>query len=58
MSFGAKNLQLKTFSVPEWSLCEPGGFEPLFDIDTRNDDVLWEMWIEGFVQAMDLAPDG
>ena len=40
------------------SLAQPGCYEPLFDIDTRNDDVLWELWIEGFVQAMDLAPDG
>ncbi|TYC78761.1 UPF0149 family protein [Novosphingobium sp. BW1] len=40
------------------SLAQPGCYEPLFDIDTRNDDVLWELWVEGFVQAMDLAPDG
>ena len=40
------------------SLAQPGSYEPLFDIDTRNDDVLWELWVEGFVQAMDLAPDG
>jgi uncharacterized protein len=40
------------------SLNQPGSYEPLFDIDTRNDDILWEMWVEGFVQAMDLAPGG
>jgi uncharacterized protein len=40
------------------SLAQTGSYEPLFDIDTRNDDILWEMWVEGFVQAMDLAPDG
>ncbi|MAC59469.1 MAG: YecA family protein [Novosphingobium sp.] len=40
------------------SLAQPGCYEPLFDIDTRNDDILWELWIEGFVQAMGLAPDG
>lgn len=40
------------------SLNQPGSFKPVFDIDTRNGEVLWEMWIEGFVQAMDLAPDG
>ena len=40
------------------SLAQPGCYEPLFDIDTRNDDVLWELWIEGFIQAMGLAPDG
>jgi uncharacterized protein len=40
------------------ALGQPGSYEPLFDIDTRNEDVLWEMWIEGFVQAMALAPEG
>ena len=40
------------------TLNQPGSFEPVFDIDTRNGNVFWEMWIEGFVQAMDLAPDG
>ena len=40
------------------SLNQPGTYEPIFDIDTRTDEVLWEMWIEGFAEAMDLAPDG
>ena len=40
------------------SLNQPGTYEPIFDIDTRNDDIPWEMWIEGFVQAMEIAPDG
>jgi uncharacterized protein len=40
------------------SLAQPGTYEPLFDIDTRNEDILWETWVEGFVQAMDLAPEG
>jgi uncharacterized protein len=39
-------------------LNHPGTYEPVFDIDTRNDDILWELWIEGFVQAMEIAPDG
>ncbi len=39
-------------------LNQPGSYEPLFDVDTRNEDILWEMWVEGFVQAMNLAPDG
>lgn len=32
------------------------GYEPVFAIDTRNDDVLWEMWAEGFARAMALSP--
>ena len=31
-------------------------YEPVFAIDTRNDDVLWEMWAEGFRRAMALSP--
>ena len=30
---------------------------PVFDIDTRNDDVMWETWIDGFGQAMLLRPE-
>jgi uncharacterized protein len=31
--------------------------QPIFDIDERNGDVLWEMWIDGFALAMELRPD-
>ncbi len=31
---------------------------PIFDIDERNGDVLWELWIDGFAEAMALRPDG
>ncbi len=37
-------------------LNRPDTYEPILDIDTRNDDVLWELWIEGFTEALDLAP--
>jgi uncharacterized protein len=30
--------------------------QPLFDIDERNGDVLWELWIDGFAEAMALRP--
>ena len=32
--------------------------QPIFDIDERNGDVLWEPWIAGFAEAMALRPDG
>ncbi len=32
-----------------------GRYEPHFEIDNRNGDVLWEMWAEGFGQALKLA---
>lgn len=31
--------------------------QPLFDIDDRNGDVLWEDWAEGFAEAMALRPE-
>lgn len=31
--------------------------QPIFDIDDRNGDVLWEPWIDGFAEAMELRPD-
>jgi uncharacterized protein len=40
------------------SLGSPAGFEPLFDTDDRNGDLLWELWIDGFAAAMKLAPRG
>lgn len=40
------------------SLDIPGGYEPVFDVDTRSGETLWELWIEGFSKAMKLAPKG
>jgi uncharacterized protein len=34
----------------------PDRYSPLFSIDKRNDDVLWELWIEGFEKAVALRP--
>lgn len=39
-------------------LNHPGDYEPIFDIDTRTNETLWELWIEGFAKAMKLAPRG
>lgn len=35
-----------------------GKLQPIFDFDERNGDVLWELWLDGFAQAMALRPDG
>jgi uncharacterized protein len=35
-----------------------GHYTPVFEIDTRHDEVLWELWIAGFETAMQLRPDG
>lgn len=34
----------------------PAAYEPVFTVDTHNDDVLWELWAEGFARAMTLSP--
>lgn len=34
----------------------PDGYSPLFSVDTRNNDVLCELWIAGFEQAIALRP--
>ena len=39
----------KFFEMPE-------RYAPLFAIDNRNGDVLWELWIEGFEKAVKLRP--
>jgi len=32
----------------------PDRYSPLFPIDDRNGDVLWELWIEGFARVVEL----
>jgi uncharacterized protein len=34
----------------------PDRYSPLFSVDTRNGDVLWELWIEGFEKAIAPRP--
>ncbi|AOH85783.1 hypothetical protein AWL63_19350 [Sphingomonas panacis] len=36
----------------------PGDYVPLLEVDTRSNETMWEMWIDGFAQAMALAPSG
>lgn len=31
--------------------------QPIFDVDERNGDVLWELWLDGFAEAMELRPN-
>jgi uncharacterized protein len=35
-----------------------GRLKPIFDVDERNGDVLWEPWLTGFELAMTLQPAG
>ncbi len=34
-----------------------GSYRPVFDIDTRHDETLWELWAGGFGRAMELRPE-
>ncbi|OAN53508.1 UPF0149 family protein [Sphingobium sp. TCM1] len=36
----------------------PGDYAPLLEVDTRSNEIMWEMWIDGFTQAMAIAPGG
>lgn len=33
-----------------------GHYTPVYDVDVRHDETLWEIWIKGFEQAMALRP--
>lgn len=34
----------------------PDRYSPLFAVDQRNGDILWELWIQGFEKAVNLRP--
>jgi uncharacterized protein len=36
---------------------ERGKLRPIFDVDERTGDILWELWIDGFAEAMALRPE-
>ena len=44
-------------SVARTLMERPDRYSPLFSVDTRNGDILWELWIEGFEKAVELRPE-
>ncbi len=36
---------------------QSGRYAPVFEVDTRHGEVLWELWIGGFETAMQLRPE-
>jgi uncharacterized protein len=34
-----------------------GRYTPVFDVDPRHDEILWELWIGGFERAMAMRPE-
>ena len=43
-------------SVARTLMEHPDRYTPLFSVDTRNGDILWELWIEGFEKAVKSQP--
>ncbi len=39
-------------SVARTLMEHPERYSPLFSVDTRNGDILWQLWIEGFEKAI------
>ena len=44
-------------SVARTLMERPDRYSPLFSVDIRNGDILWELWIEGFEKAVELRPE-
>lgn len=40
------------------ALARRGQYSPIFEVDTRHDETLWEMWIDGFARAVQLRLEG
>lgn len=54
----ATDLIMRHYNDVALSLTPPyGEYCPLYDEDTRTDEILWENWVTGFEQAMRLRPD-
>jgi uncharacterized protein len=49
-------LVMKHYNAISRALHRQGRFAPLYDVDPRHDEVLWELWIGGFERAMALRP--
>lgn len=49
---------LKRYNRIAYELQHGGeAFAPLYEVDSRHDDTLWEIWAEGFEVGMSLRPD-
>ncbi|OHD05224.1 UPF0149 family protein [Sphingopyxis sp. RIFCSPHIGHO2_12_FULL_65_19] len=55
---GFLDLLMRHYNGILGDLSRPGAYGPVLDVDRRNGDTLWELWIDGFVQAMKLSPIG
>ena len=57
MSTGFSALIMEHYNGVARTLMErPDRYSPLFAVDKRNGDILWELWIEGFEKAVKLRP--
>lgn len=44
------------FTVARTLIERPDRYGPLFAVDKRNNDILWELWVTGFEKAVKLRP--
>lgn len=52
------DLIMRHYNSVAQSLTPPAlAYGPIFDVDTHNDDTIWELWCCGFERAMRLRPD-
>ena len=50
-------LIMKHYNAVANDLHRGHGYGPIFDVDRRNNEVMWELWMDGFAQAMALRPE-
>ena len=53
----ASDLIMRHYNDVAQSLTPPGEYGPIYDEDRRTGEVIWELWVTGFEQAMRLRPD-
>lgn len=51
------DLVLEHYQAVARSLAKPGGYTPFLEVDAQQQEILWELWIDGFDAAMALRLD-
>src|SRR6056297_2041544 len=51
------DLVMRHYNDVAQSLTPPGEYAPLYDEDKTTGEIIWELWVTGFEQAMRLRPD-
>ena len=54
----AIELIMRHYNDVAHSLTPPGDYAPIYDESRSTGEILWDLWVIGFEQAMRLRPDG